>query len=418
MNARVKEVPDKGKIARPSDQKKSGDPPKKEAPDENETQAPPPLTLQELRQRRRKLLILRLIAWVGGPTLISVIYFTVIASDQFQSTAQFAVHSAESTSPVGLELLMGPSGGGASVHDTLSVRDYILSRDMLARLETEHDFREHYEDSNNDIWTRLKHGADNEERFDYYLSKIDVTHDTLSGNLTVALRAYSPEAAQRFSNAIIGYSEEMVNRLSERARTDQMAFAKQQVAEAEERLAKSSEALAELQAERAEFDPQQSAAAVVGIRSELEIEVAKARAELSQLSAVFQSDAPKVREARRRVQALKTQIDAENERLVDVDPDRGPDKTLSASLVDFQQAALEQEFARAAYQSALTSIEMARAAASKQQRYLAPIARPSRPDAPTHPEKLFGILTVLFSSFAAFGIFSLLSASVREHARL
>ena len=378
-------------------------------------------SLKELRRRRRNRLLARLMLWVGAPTVAASVYYLGIASDQFESTAQFAVHSSDRVTPVGLEVLMGASGGGASAHDTLSVRDYVLSRDVLARLDQEHGFYDHYSSPERDFWARLPKDADSEERFEYYLSMIDVEHDTLSGNLSLHVRAFTPEAAKTFSTAIIGYSEEMVNRMSERAREDQIAFALRQVAQAEERLRASSRAISDLQTQRGEFDPQQTAAAVVGIRSELEIELAKARAELSQLQAIYQPKAAKVLEAQRRVAALKGQIARENERLVASEPadENGPpDQSLSQSLVAFQQASLEQEFARAAYHSSLTSLETSRAQANQQQRYLTPIAEPSQPDAATHPEKALGILTVFFVSFAAFGIFGLLGASIREHARL
>ncbi len=377
-------------------------------------------SLKQLRRERRRSLQRKLLAWVGGPTLLAAAYFVGLASDQFESTAKFAVHSSDRSAPVGLEMFMGAGGGGSSTHDTLSVRDYILSRDLLARLDAEHGFSAHYAKRELDLWARLAADADLEERFEFYLDRVEISHDTLSGNLTLRVRAFSPEAAERFASAIMAYSEEMVNRMSERSRNDQISFAREQVAAAEERLRASSVAISQLQAQRGELDPQQSAAAVVGIRSELEIELAKARAELAQVRAIYQPGAAKVLEAKRRVNALRGQIERENERLVATRPAESDerDDSLRESLMAFQQVSLEQEFARAAYHSSLTSLETARAQANQQQRYLAAIAKPSKPDAPTHPRKLLAVFTVLVCSFALFSIFSLLGASVREHARL
>jgi capsular polysaccharide transport system permease protein len=79
---------------------------------------------------------------------------------------------------------------------------------------------------------------------------------------------------------------------------------------------------------------------------------------------------------------------------------------------------LEKEFAQSAYQSALTSLELARADASRQHRYLARIAEPSIPDEATFPRRGLGILTVFVLSVVFMSIASLVTAAVREHARI
>ncbi len=372
--------------------------------------------LEILQARRRRKLALRLSVWVLGPTLISAVYMGGVASDQFESVSPFAVYSTDAKPMLGLEAIIGVSSAGGSIHETLSVRDYILSRDMLNRLDAEHSFADHYKNHDVDLWTRLPAEASSEDIYEYYLDRVSVDHDTMSGNLTLSVRAYSAVDAQRFAGAILKYSEEMVNKISDRARSDQTAFAEAQVAKAEARLRKSGEKIARLQTEYGEFNPEQSAAAVVGVRSVLETELAEARIQLSQVSSVYQKRSPKVREARQRVAALKVQVAATNRRLVNPD-DKGTE-SFSASLAVFQEAALEREFSQAAFQSTLTSLEAARAEASRQQRYLNTIAAPSRPDAATHPRKILGVLTVFFASFFLFGIMSLLGASIREHARL
>jgi capsular polysaccharide transport system permease protein len=133
-----------------------------------------------------------------------------------------------------------------------------------------------------------------------------------------------------------------------------------------------------------------------------------------ELRAIMTPDAPKVRAAAERVKALSAQIGAEKKRLVD--PKGEGD--IAGSLAEFEAAMVEKEFAEASYRSALATLEVARAEAARQHRYLAVVSSPSQPDESTHPRRALGVLTVFLMSFLALGIVSLLVASVREHARV
>lgn len=372
--------------------------------------------ISDVRRARKRRLLARFGGLVIAPSVLASVHLGVFASDQFQSTAPFTVQSANEPQQAGLATLVGAFATGGGGRDALIIRDYILSREVLERLDEEHDFIEHYQDPSRDWWARLPSDAPSEDVYEYYLDKVHVEHDSQSGNLTLTVRAFDADRAEHFAQAILDYSEQKVNELSERAREDRLATAKDEVALAEQRLEKARDAIVELQAARGDFNPEQTATEAMTVRSQLQIELAQARAELSQLAAVLQPSAAKVVAAKRRVAALQRQIQRENERLVD--PDASAREGLGATMVEFEAALLDREFAQKAYESAAASLEMARIEAARQHRYLVEIAPPSRPDAPTHPKKFLGALTVFFASLALFGIASLFSAAIREHARL
>jgi capsular polysaccharide transport system permease protein len=66
----------------------------------------------------------------------------------------------------------------------------------------------------------------------------------------------------------------------------------------------------------------------------------------------------------------------------------------------------------------MANLEMARADADRQHRYLAIVATPSKPDESTYPHRWRSVLAAFLVSFLLLGVGSLLSAAVREHARL
>jgi capsular polysaccharide transport system permease protein len=315
---------------------------------------------------------------------------------------------------LGLDTLIGGVTGGGAGRDTLAVRDYILSRDMLNLLENEHGFRKHFSTASIDWISRLPSQATLEDTYEYYEDVVRVDHDSTSGVLTLRVLGFHPTYSHEVSTAILGYSEKMVNQLSERARLDQTKLAQQELELAERRLSAARKQIVELQQKHSEFSPEASATGAMALRTQLQGQLATARAELMQAKAFMQPNAPRVIEAEARVQSLSAQVSGENRRLVNPTNEKG----LSTTYAKFEAAMVEKEFAQSAYQSALTSLEMARIEGSRQHRYLATISRPSLADEETHPRRIRAVFTAFLLSMMLFGIISLMVATVREHARV
>jgi capsular polysaccharide transport system permease protein len=370
---------------------------------------------QAVRRQRSRRLAKRVALYVVLPTALATTYYAALASPQYESYAIFTVQSSELRPALGVDgLLAGLASGGGMGHDALAVRDYVLSRDMLARLDQDHHFIAHYKDRGHDLLSRLRGDASFEEAYDYFGHKVTADYDQISGSVTLRVRAFDPKTAASLAGSILRYSEEMVNKLSERERRDRTAYAESEVQKAEARLTKARQAVVQLQQKHAEFNPLQSATGTMTVRTVLEAELAKARAELMQLKSFMHEDAPQVQASSQKVKSLSAQIAGENRRLVDPDKPGG----LSNSFSDFDAAMVEKEFAQKAYESAMATLEMARADANRQHRYVATIAAPSTPDESTYPHRVRSVLTAFVVCFLLWGTLSLMTAAVREHARL
>jgi capsular polysaccharide transport system permease protein len=368
-----------------------------------------------VRRQRSRRLARRLGLFVALPTLLAALYYARWASPQYESYAIFTVQSSELRPALGMDgFLAGLASGGGGGHDALAVRDYVLSRDMLARLDKAQGFIAHYKNPQHDFISRLAGDASFEEAFEYFGHKVYADYDQLSGSVTIRVRAFSAERSAAISAAILAYSEEMVNKLSERERRDRTGYAEAEVKKAEERLTVARKAIVSLQQQHADFNPLQTATAAMTIRTQLEGELAKARAEMMQLKSFMNADAPQVQAAGEKVKALSAQVAGESRRLVDPSKPGG----LNTSFADFEAAMVEKEFAQKAYESSMATLEMARADADRQHRYVAVIATPSKPDESTYPHRLRSVLAAFVVSFLLWGVVSLMSAAVREHARL
>ncbi len=366
-----------------------------------------------VRRKRARNLFIRLALAVLLPTILAIVYFAFIASDQYESNTKFTIQTSQNKTSIGLETIIGGIVGSASSRDSWTVHEYILSREMLTRLNTDHQIIRHYQNPSNDFWSRLASDATFEEAYEYYLNQVTMEFDTTSGILTLQLRAYDPATAQKYTKLIMEYTEDMVNRMAERIQTDQVKFAEDAVKTAENRLRKATESVLSLQRQNSEFSPDRSAASLLSIKGQLESELAKAQAELNSVRAVMQPTAPQVIALTQKIQSLTRQIEKEQRKLVGTENDG-----LSSSIVQFETALAEKEFAQAEFESAMKSLEMAKLEASRKSMYLAIISSPSLPDEATWPNGVLGTLTVFLIALALYGILSLLVAAVREHARI
>ncbi len=366
-----------------------------------------------LRRKRLRRIATQFGIGVLLPTLVVVVYFAFLASDIYVSTSMFMVKSSQSKPSIGLDTLILGGVSGSNAQDSLAVREYILSRDMLARLDKDHAFLSHYKQHSADWWSRLGDNESFEDAHEYYLDMITAEYDTLSGSLLVEVKAYTAKDAQMFAKAILSYSEEAVNKLSERVRLDQIGFAKAEVEKGEQRLVAAQNSLMQLQEEHEEFHPGQYAETILAVTGGLEAEKAAAQAELAQARAVMKSSAPRVMALKRRVASLSQQIKGETRRLVGSDK-----KGLNTSIIEFEMAGLEKVFAEEEYASTMAALEIAKMEAARKSLYVVTISKPSLPDEATKPEKLLSMITAFFVCLAIFGIGSLFIAAIREHARI
>ncbi len=370
-------------------------------------------TAREIRRARARELAVRFGIWVVVPTILGVVYFGCLASPQYESISVFTIQANDRVG-VGSEALAAFLPSVNVAKDAALVREYIDSRAMLDLLEKQEGLIEHYEDTDIDWFSRLAKDASYEEIYDYYKKKVKVDDTVGRGMLKLRVRAFSAEKAQAFSRAILKAAEKMVNELLSRGSRDRIEYAEKEVKNAQDRLSKARAKLLSLQGEGADINPTESAEAVLQIRTELETELAKARADLDTAASVMRRDAPQVVELRQRVASLKHQIANQNKRLVNSDSDSD---SINASIARFEPAMLEKELAQNAFQTALKTLELARLEAIREQRYLVTLAAPSLPDGPTHPRRIWGMLTVFVLALALMGLVSLLVASVREHAK-
>ena len=235
------------------------------------------------RRRRRNLIFLvaRLSAFVLLPTLLCMFYFAFVATPSYATKSEFIVQQAEASAAAGGGLLGGTSL--ATSQDSILVQDFLLSRGALQLLDADHGYRDHFSDPSIDSLQRIAPDASNEDLYKHYTNNVKIGYDPTEGVLRMEVSALTPEMSRIFSEALIGYAEERVDRITERKRADQMRGATETFADAEAKMVAAQDQVLTLQEQLGILDPETETAGVMSQVTALETQLTEKRLQLSQL---------------------------------------------------------------------------------------------------------------------------------------
>lgn len=368
------------------------------------------------RQRRMAMLGLRLMFFVGLPTLFAAIYFYIIATPLYSTKSAFLIqqNEAQSAAAAGAGGLGGLLGGGsplATVLDSIAVQGYLTSLEAMIRLDNDHGFREHFSDPNLDFLTRVPPDASNSRLFSQYKSSVKIGYDPTEGIIQMEVTSVDPDVGVEFSRALIGYAEEQISNLSLRLREDQMKSALEGLADAEKERAAAVTRLVQLQTETATIDPMAGIQAILGQISTLETEIVALNIQLQEQLANRRPNEARVEQIRRSIEGREDAIVKLNSDLLDKQESGSSRAEISAQL---QIAQTSLETRTMMVESAVQAVENARAAAVQQARYLAESISPVAADAPSYPRAFENTLLALLIFSGIYLLMSLTASILRE----
>jgi capsular polysaccharide transport system permease protein len=370
-----------------------------------------PEKMKRRRSHARDFVLAGLILLVGLPTLLGSLYFGLLASDRYVSTAKIVVktdNSAGASSEFAAILGLGKT----TSEETELLAEYIQSTTMALDLDRLVGLRQLWSNDDIDLLSRLANDASNEEYFDYYLSRVSV--ETSKGDSVVSMhvQAFNPENARLILGTIIEQSQIVLEDIFEEKRRDAITFAEGELAKAEDRLASVQTRLEEFRHDHNEIDPIGSATQVGQIAGGIETNLAQQRSQLGAMLSYMQEDNPAVFAQRALIASLERQLEFERSRLVNRET-----SDYSELVGSYQNLLVEQGFAEAAYTAALGFLTTTRQDLQRRHAYLINLSPPTLPDEAVLPKRLWSIATVFVLSLLTFGILVLVVGSIREHAR-
>ncbi len=361
--------------------------------------------------RRLRGAMARFLALVVLPFAVTALYLLLVASDRYVSETRFTLRdSGAPNEPMSLDLgtLIG-GVGGITRQDAYVVRDYILSYDLLARLDAALGVRAAWSDPAIDPVWRLAADASEEDFLEYYRDMVSVFFDTESAIITVTTEGFEPVFAQTMLAMILAESERLVNIISNQLAAEQLGFINGEIEATAARLKQTKGQLVEFQNEHQVIDPKEQAGLVTNVIAQMEVSLAEDRAELTVLRSYLDGRAPEVVTMRNRIAAKTKQIEEEKTRLT------GGDARLNTIAARFEELSFDVEFAHERYRLALMALEKAQIDASRKVKSLVVVARPNRPDKALYPNQPYILATLGAFLLMGFGILSVIVAAIREH---
>ena len=356
--------------------------------------------------RRRYLVMLVLL-----PTLITALYYTLFAADQYESEAHLLVRSASSSgsSSGGLaQLLSGSAGkGGGSVAE---LADFLESHDAVVMLQKQVNLTDRFQRPEADALSRLRSNPTLEDLIRYFRRQVSVTIDVESGVATVRARSFQPQDSYVIINSLLALGEQRVNAMNRRMYASILGSAQRQVTDAETNGRDVERELARFRTVRGDIDPEGSGEAQNKMVIDLNQQLALARAQLGAVRATLGTDNPQYQALSTRVASLSQQTGVQQGRLI------GGKGAIATGLADYSELKVRQDFAGKRYEAAAGSLEKARDEAMRQQLFVTRLVEPNMPEKALYPKKLKNIATVFALLMIIYGIGWLLLAGVREHA--
>ena len=354
----------------------------------------------------------RLFLWVViVPTLLSVLYFGLLASDVYISESRFVVRSPDKQNTVGLGALIKGTNVASGGDEIYAADDFIMSRDALRAINRNNAFAEAYSSRDISMFDRFSPfggSADFEDLYRYFNHKVRVDYETSTAITRLTVRAYTAEDAHRFNEELLEQAEGTVNRMNQRARDDLIHFTTTEVDGAKLAAQQAAVALAAYRNHSGVVDPEKQAAVQLQMISKLQDELIADRSHLAELQKVA-PDNSQIEVLQARIGSLSGQIGDEEGKVA------GDKGSLAATGAEYQHLVVESEVADKQLGVAMASREQAENEARRQQAYVERVVQPNQPDHAIEPRRFSGIAATLLLALIAWGVLKMLLAGIREH---
>lgn len=368
-------------------------------------------------RRRHWGLITSFVLLVVQPILALVAYLWIIAEDQYASVTGFTIRQEEGGNASellgGLQLL----GGSNTASDGDILYEFILSQSLVQKVDEKLGLVDHYSANwQSDPVFSLWANPTIEDLQWYWKRTVRVSFDARTGLTEVQVLAFSPDMAQAITREILAQSQQMINDLNEQARSDAMRYATADLEEALTRLKSAREALTAFRSRTQIVDPESDLQGRMGVMSNLQQQLAEALIDydLLEMTSTRKSD-PRIQQAKRRIEVIRDRIDQERRSFSAEDPATQAG-AYPSMIAEYEGLVVDREFAEESYRAALAAVDLARAKAERQSRYLATYIDPTLPERSQYPQRF--MIAGLFALFVVFAwaVLVMIYYSIRDRA--
>ena len=162
-------------------------------------------------------------------------------------------------------------------------------------------------------------------------------------------------------------------------------------------------------------DPQADLESRLGVMGNLQQQLAQAFIDYDLLLSVSNADDPRFQQAQRRISVIQARVRSERKSFTSGATNNGAlGEDYPTLIAEFERLSVDREYAEQAYRAALTALDVARATAVRQSRYLATYINPTKAESSEYPRR-FTILGLIFLFLTMiWSIMALVYYSIRD----
>lgn len=338
-------------------------------------------------------------------------YWGLVASDRYVSQANVIVQRTDLAGGHAMDFSSLLGGANGSRSDELLLRNYLLSMDMLRKLDKALNLRAHYSDRARDPLSRMWDKDVPDESFlQYYLSRVSVELDEYSGVLVIKAQGYDARTAQAVTTLLVREGERAMNEMAHQLARDQVAFVEKQVAQMAERFQQTRQAVIRFQNAHGLVSPQSRAEQLNGVVERLNAQRTELQTRRTALLGYLEPRAAGVVEIDLQIEAIDKQLAQEQARLTSTSG-----KALNSTVEEYQRLEMEAGFANDVYKTALVALEKGRVEATRNLKKVSVVQNPTLPQRAVEPRRIYKIIVSVLVTLLLAGVVHLLAAIVRDH---
>jgi capsular polysaccharide transport system permease protein len=340
------------------------------------------------------------------PSLAVILYYTLLASDEFTAETRFTVRGG---APAKLDTIGALTGlpPALIMQDTHVILNFVLSRAMVESLDKSVGLRQLFSKPSIDFFSRMDAAVPIEKVVKYWKSMLDFSVHMPAGIVVLRVHAYSADDAKRIADAMLAACENLVNAMNERIINDTLATSEAERLRAEANLATARARLESSRNMEGLLSAERVADALNGL-------ILKLRSQLSQMQQEYAAQRRYVAEDAPQMRDLNIRIDAANEELkllqAHLTGTKGQDGSapLTAAMSNLDYLNLENRIAEKIYASSLVLLEHAHLASEAKLLYLNVFVKAVPSEKPDYSHNRFTIMLFVFANFAVWIIFTLI----------
>lgn len=355
------------------------------------------------------------------PTLLALIYLSLVASPQFVTEFRFSVITVDgggsSGDAPGQSARIAPLSIGPVVQSDHMVVDYLDSRQLIDDLRKRFNLAAMFHSRISDPLLGFWWDNGTPERLLRYWRNfvLDTGFDTTTGLGHVAVRAYTPQDSLKLSQALVELCENLVNDVSMRPRLDAVRFAEASANRAQKALDDVTSKVAAFRNGQQTPSPGLSADAQINLASQLQVNLAGLKAQQAALDGRLGTNAPSMVSLRRQIAAAEAELANVQTNLGHTDSAAGGNQPFAQVVIDSKTLDDQAAFALQFRNTAVLRLEQARYDAEVQHDYMQVHVRPSLAQAPAYPRVFTSTFLVFAACFVMWSVGILTFYAMRDY---